>query len=254
MSRLETPARVALALPLLLALTAASGAVPGAERPAQLVERSYQMTRRPAAAAVDQVCPLLSAEGSVSVRDGGRTLVVRDVEPIVERAMKLVADFDRGGRTLRVAVQIVSADASGPAPTAAGGATAIELPAEVVERLHRLLRYRSYSLLARAELEAPEEAVSTFEGGPDYRVSFRLDRQGSAERVRMSEFRVLRKSGHGDLRPLVHTHLSLEMGRPMILGLAPTEASERALVVVLEAGPGAVAGADAAAEVGEAQG
>ena len=211
-------------------LLAAAGVA--AEKP--LVERVYHLGRQPAAAAVERVCPLLSARGSVEVKDGGRTLVVRDFEPIAESALAALAAFDRGGRTLRLAVQIVSADARG-----AGGveAAAVELPAEVVERLYRLLRYRSYSLLARADVEAAEEVLSTFEVGSEFRVSFRLVRGADSQRVRMREFRVLRKTDQGDLRPLVQTHLSLEMGRPMILGLAPTEASDRALVVVLRAEP-----------------
>ncbi len=107
--------------------------------------------------------------------------------------------------------------------------------------MRRLLRYRSYALLARAELEAPEDVVSTFEVGPEFCVSFRVDRGAEPGKVRMSEFRVLRRTEGGDLKPLVHTHLSLEVGRPMILGMAPTEASDRALVVVLEATPGGAA-------------
>ena len=198
----------------------------------RVVERVYRLSQQPAAAAVERVCPLLSAGGSVEVQDNGRVLVLRDLEPVVERALTALAEFDRAGRTLRLSVQIVSADAH------AATGTPLELPAEVVDRLRRLLRYRSYSVLARAELEAVEDVASSFEVGPEYRLSFRLDRGAEPRRVRMSEFRILRKTGHGDLKPLVQTHLSLELGRPMILGLAPTEISDRALMVVLEAEPG----------------
>lgn len=212
-----------------LTLTAA---VYAQEDGSRMVERVVRLSQQPASAAVERVCPLLSASGSVEVQDNGRVLVVRDFAPVVERALKALAEFDRAGRTLRFSVQIVSADAD-----AATGAT-LELPVEVVDRLRRLLRYRSYSVLARAELEAVEDVASSFEVGPEYRLSFRLDRGAEPRRVRMSEFRILRKTGHGDLKPLVQTHLSLELGRPMILGLAPTEASDRALMVVLEAEPG----------------
>lgn len=227
--RARSPFVLAVLVPLLLA-SGARGENDG--RP--LVERVYELTRRPAAAAVERICPMLSARGSVEVQDGGRTLVVRDVEPHVELAMTALRTFDQAGRTLRVAVQIVRAEARAPG---GGEQATLELPADVVDRLHRLLRYRSYSLLARAELEAPEEVESTFEVGPEFRVSFRPDRDGEPGQVRMREFRVSRRTGQGDHKPLVHTHLSLEMGRPMILGLAPTEASERALMVVLRAEP-----------------
>lgn len=228
---LRTPITVCrvLVAPLWLLAVAAHGQLDVAP---PLVERVHHLENQAASEAVERVCPLLSARGSVEVQDGGRTLVVRDIEPIVERVMELLADHDRGGRRLKVTVQIVSAEVGGSGPATAA---TLELPSDVVERLQSLLRYRSYSLLARADLEAREEVESSFEVGTEFRVSFRLDRAAGPERVRMREFRVLSRTDGGDLRPLVHTHLSLEMGRPMILGLAPTEASDRALMVVLRA-------------------
>ena len=226
---------VAVACSLALTATVSAG-----DDPPGLVERVYHLGQRPAAAAIERVCPLLSARGSVEVQDNGRVLVVRDLAPVVERALEELAELDRAGRTLRLSVQIVSAAAQAAPGVAVAANTAestLELPAEVVDRLERLLRYRSYSVLARAEREAVEDVTSTFEIGPEYRVGFRLDRGAEPRRVRMSGFRILRETGRGDLKPLVQTHLSLELGRPMILGLAPTEASARALMVVLVAEP-----------------
>ena len=196
-----------------------------------LTEGRHRLEHVTCAAAVGEVEELLTPRGSVELLEGGRTVVVRDTEAVVNRALDRLAALDRPGRSVRVAVQIVSAEAGGRPALAE---TPVELPVEVVERLADLLRYRGYALLARAELEAREEATATYEVGSDYQVRFRLHREGEARRVSMREFRVLRKTAEGELKPLVQTDLHLEVGRPMILGLTQTESSERALMLVLE--------------------
>jgi hypothetical protein len=107
------------------------------------------------------------------------------------------------------------------------------LSPELEARLQKLLRYRSYRLVASSKVDAAEGWDVLSPMGPDYEVDFRLGLVGADRRVKLHGFRVLRREGDSETKPLIHTNLNLQLDRPMVLGLARTESSERALMVVL---------------------
>ncbi len=191
----------------------------------------YAMTLRyqPAAEAVALVYPMLSSAGTVELQPGGNTLVLRDVAKSIDRILPRLRDFDQPAKSLRIGVQIVSAGASESSPVGEP-----QLPPEVLARLRELLRYRSYSLLGRAELELPEGHATAYEIGEEYQIDFRLGKQLDGQRVRLEGFRVSRQKSEGEPDPLIHTNLNLSMDQPLVLGLAKTESSDRALMVVLQ--------------------
>lgn len=189
------------------------------------VERVFTLTHQAAAEAVSLVYPYLSKEGTIELRPGGNALVIRDTRAVVDEVARLVRDFDRPAQSMQLEIQIVSAGT--------GGAGESGLSPELVARLQKLLRYRSYRLVAASRVDASEgwDVVSAL--GPEYEVDFRLGLVGTDRRIKLHGFRVLRREGDSEAKPLIHTNLNLQLDKPMVLGLARTESSERALMVVL---------------------
>jgi hypothetical protein len=209
------------ALLLPLAVTAQTDA--GTEG---VVERAFAFEHQSAAEAVALVYPYLSELGTVELRPGSNALVISDSREVVERVVALLEDFDRPAQSMQLEIQIVSAS-SGDEVGDSG------LSPELEERLSKLLRYRSYRLVASSRVDASEGWDVLSPMGPDYEVDFRLGLVGTDRRVKLHGFRVLRREGDSETKPLIHTNLNLQLDRPMVLGLARTESSERALMVVL---------------------
>ncbi len=196
--------------------------------PEPLVVETYALSHQPVAEAAALVYPLLTERGTVEVRPRGNTLVIRDVRSAVDRILPLLDDYDQPAQTLELEIRIVSAQ-----PRSGSQEPASELPEELVARLRELLRYESYRQVARVELTTAEgrEVERTLGGG--YLVNFRVGRLDAARRIRLNGFRILRGASLEEAKPLIHTNLNLKLDRPMVLGLARTESSDRALMLVL---------------------
>ncbi len=219
-------------LPLLLLWAAARAAdarqapAPGAAEP--LVTESFALRHQSVAEAAGLVYPLLSERGTVEVRPRADSLVIRDVRATVDRILELLADFDQPAQALALEIRVVSAQPRSGSEEAPSG-----LPEELVKRLRELLRYESYRLVAEAELATAEGREVRRALGGGYLVDFRVGRLDADRRIRLNGFRILRGAAAEDAKPLIHTNLNLRLDRPMVLGLARTESSDRALMVVL---------------------
>ncbi len=219
------PAGHAWSVFLCLAALASAAAAQGGGGPAAREERVFTLAHQAAAEAVSLVYPYLSDEGTVELRPGGNALVIRDTSAVVAKVALLLRDFDRPAQSVQLEIQIVSAGSGAPGESG--------LSPELLTRLQTLLRYRSYRVVAASQVDASEgwDVVSAL--GPDYEVDFRLGLVGTDRRIKLHGFRVLRREGDSETRPLIHTNLNLMLDKPMVLGLARTESSERALMVVL---------------------
>ena len=100
-------------------------------------------------------------------------------------------------------------------------------------RLGELLRYRSFNLLAERKIAAEDQEEVRMDVGLSYRLGFRLQSGSPEERIRLEGFQLNKIGANSESSPLIHTHLDLRSGKPMILGLAKTESSPEALVVVI---------------------
>ncbi len=69
--------------------------------------------------------------------------------------------------------------------------------------------------------------------GDRYRVDFRLKHLLSGDQASLEGFR-LSLGKDGTFEPLIHANLNLDLEKPMVLGLAPNEASDTALMLVIE--------------------
>ncbi len=189
---------------------------------------TFVLRHQPVAEAVGLVYPLLTERGTVEVRPRGNTLVIRDGRSTVERVLQLLGDYDQPAQPLELELRIVSAQPRSGSAEAPSG-----LPEELLARLRELLRYESYRLVARADLATAEGREVRRALGAGYFVDFRVGRLDADRRIRLNGFRILRGAAADEAKPLIHTNLNLRLDRPMVLGLARTESSDRALMVVL---------------------
>jgi hypothetical protein len=213
------------------ALSAQQPAVQSGTVPAPtgaLVTEMYSLRHRPVGGAIGEVEGLLSAQGTIELQPRGNTLVIRDTVAVVRRVLARLRDYDQPLRRVRLEVQIVRA--GGAEANSESGQQ--QLPPDLVRRLRELLRFESFRLLAQAGLEMMEGEQVIYQFGGEYSVEFELGVVSANRQLRLQDF-IVGRGESGETRPLIHTNLNLTLERPMVLGLAQTEASERALMVVL---------------------
>ncbi len=212
------------------ALTLASLILPapaGAQQPAEeLVVTIFTLEYRSTLEAIAAVEGLLSSAGSVELQPSDNVLVVRDTAAVMRAVRSRLRTFDTPPRRVRVELQVVRAGSSGER----GGSPRLAAP--LAERLRELLGFRDFRLLARATLEASEGETIRHEFGTGWEVGFVSAADVSPATLRLENFVLSRGRGE-EARPLIHTNLNLTADRPMVLGLAQTETSETALMVVL---------------------
>jgi len=188
----------------------------------------YSLRHRSAADAIAEVQGLLSERGTVELQPQGNALVVRDTTAVVRRAMARLRGYDQPLRRVRLEIQIVRAGDGSRAEPPEGP----RLPDELVRRLRELLRFESFELVAQAGLEMREGEQVAYQFGGDYRVQFELGVLTANRQLRLGDF-IVGRGPADEVQPLIHTNLNLTLERPMVLGLAQTESSANALMVVL---------------------
>jgi hypothetical protein len=212
--------------------------------PKDVVLRAYTFKYQRASEALSLVYPLLSPKGTVEYQPQGNTLVIRDVDAAVRRIMPVLRGFDHPARPLRLEVLVVRASRSEVSPPLPRS----DLPEQLTKRLHNLLKYDVFETQAQAQLSGVEGQWVVYELGPEYRVSFRfgtlMENQKGYSIVKLSKFRISRRMEGRAEASLLETNLNLRLDRTSNLGLAKSEGSREALMVVLTLrdGEGALAG------------
>lgn len=212
----------------LLALLFAAAAMGQAKRPeAETVLHAFALKHQQASDAVALVNPLLSPRGTVELQPQRNTLVIRDTQAALDRILPVLRGFDHPARPLRLEIYIVRASRASVSPAVEQS----DLPDGLTRRLRQLLPYEVYRTQAQARLGTQEGEKVNYELSDDYQVSFRLGTVMADGRVKLNDFQIERR----DTRPanLIHTHLTLWLDRTTSLGLAKSEESMEALMVVL---------------------
>lgn len=214
---------------LLVALATLLPAVPGSAQQGAggepLALHAYTMRHRQVEDAELLVRRLLSAAGDVTVQADRNTLLVRDTAASLARIAPALRDFDRPLRPLDLEMMVVRAmrtTISPPPPST--------VPRELAERLRKLLSYDVYQLVARADLPTRENENVTYEVGAGYSVRFQVGEVAEGGQVKLRDFRLFRR---GEREPVIRTHLNLFLGKTYTLGLAKSEESPTALMVVI---------------------
>jgi hypothetical protein len=197
--------------------------------PGELYLHAYTLKHRRASEAFSLVSPLLSPRGTVEVQPATNTLVIRDTMGALSRIIPRLRNFDHPARPLSLELYIVRASRSIVSPPVLRS----DLPEPLTRRLRALLAYDVYEVQAQALLSSVEGQAVTYALASDYEVSFRLGTILQDRRVRLSDFRILRRSDGRNSRPMIHTNLNLRLDQTTSLGLARSESSPEALMVVL---------------------
>jgi hypothetical protein len=227
--------RIAQSFLVLVLLTAACAAQSRPQpsgpsgNPGDLVLHAYTLKHRKASEALPLVSPLLSARGTVELQPGTNTLVLRDTIASLGRIVPALRAYDHPAQPLTLELYIVRATRSS-APELRS-----DLPEALTRRLSALLAYNVYEVRAQALLASFEGQAVTYTLSSDYEVSFRVGTVLAPGRVRLSDFRISRRTGRSGPQPqlLIHTNLSLRLDQTTSLGLARNESSPEALMVVL---------------------
>ena len=193
---------------------------------------AYSFENQPAVEALSLVYPLLSDLGTVELQPKENTLVIRDTLATINRIIPVLSRFDHPQRDVQLEVRIVSARAETFSPPVQS-----RLPKEHVDRLKDMLPYHSYEQLAGTNLEAREGERVNYRLGDRFSLDFRLGTLVERARVRLHDFQVFRGSegGEQERKRLIVTTLFLHLNQPVYLGLAPSEDSKEALMVVVTA-------------------
>jgi hypothetical protein len=200
-----------------------------AQRMDEVVLRAYTFKHQRASEAVSHVYPLLSGQGTVELQPASNTLVIRDTLAALSRIVPVLHRLDHPARPVRLELIIVEASRNQVSPPVKKS----DLPGQLTRRLRQLLPYDIYEMQAQAQFQAVEGQSVTAQLGDDYEVSFRLGTLIDGERVKLSNFRIRRRSESRPGVNLIHTNLNLRVDQVMALGLAKSELSKNALMVVL---------------------
>lgn len=192
---------------------------------------AYTLRHKPAGEALLLIRPLLTPRGTLELQPRTNTLVVRDTLAALGRIVPTLRAYDRPPEDLRLQMMIVRAY-SRPVP----GAQARSLPSWLEERLRGLLRWDYYQVLAESGVNAREGQDVAHEVGDLYGVSFRVGSVFPDERVKLHDFKIWRAGAGGRSAPretLLEATLNLWLEKPKVLGLANSESSDHALMVVI---------------------
>jgi hypothetical protein len=193
---------------------------------------AYALKYQKAGDAIALVTPLLSPQGTIELQPQSNTLVIRDTMASLSRIIPVLLNYDhpaRPPRPLTLELYIVRASRSPVSPPMPRS----DLPDQLTRRLRALLAYDIYEVQAQAQLISQERQAVTYTIGEDYQVSFRLGTLvAEDQRVKLGDFQILRRS-HGVNASLIHTNLNLRLDQTTSLGLARSESSPEALMVVL---------------------
>lgn len=201
-----------------------------AQAPNQPSLHAYALKHRRAGEAIALVSPLLSPNGTVELQPGSNTLVIRDTMAALNRIIPVLRSFDHPARPLTLELYIVRASRSQVSPAIPRS----DLPDPLTRRLRSLLTYDIYEVQAQAQLASLEGQSVTYALAEDYKVSFRLGTVFGDQRVKLSDFRIVRRTDRrAPGAALIHTNLNLRLDQTMSLGLARSESSPEALMVVL---------------------
>lgn len=197
----------------------------------ELVLHAFTLQHRSAAEAIQLVFPLLSKKGTVELQPATNTLSIRDTPAALSRIIPVLRGYDHPSRPLVLDIYIVWATrpmVSGAPPDRS------DLPEPLVSRLRALLPYDVYRVQAQARLSSREGEAVTYALGGEYEVSFRLGTVVAGPRVRLSNFRILRRTEeHRTGAALIHTNLTLPLEQTTSFVLTRKEESREALMLVL---------------------
>jgi hypothetical protein len=204
-------------------------------REEEMAVHVYALRHQRATDALRLVLPLLSERGSIELRPGGNTIVIREKRSNVESVLQTLHRFDHEKRQVSVGLWLIRATRGAPISPPAVVDPKLRAYPEVLDRLRDYLQYNSYSIVGYAQAEGSEGDGMSFDLSREYDVRFRLGTVVGLERVPLEGFEVFRRSEEsgpsGVPRSLLRSNLNSWLDRPLVLALSAGETD--ALLVVI---------------------
>jgi|GEM_PF-779068 hypothetical protein len=224
------PARLLLLLVLLPGAFPESVAAQPDNQTAPLMLHVYKLGHQPAIDALPLVYSLLSPRGTLEIKPRENTLVLRDEQQAIDRVVALLDRFDHAGKPIRIAVQIIEARSLKFSP-----GTPSDIPGKLLERLTQLMPSHTFHQVATTELRTREGENVAYRMAERFHLEFQVGTVAEGDRLRLHGFRMARQTEGGEAHRLIHTTLNLRLAQTLYLGLAPSEDSQEALMLVLSA-------------------
>jgi hypothetical protein len=108
-----------------------------------------------------------------------------------------------------------------------------DLPGWLTKRLHDMLKYDIFEVQAQAQLSGLEGQRVEYELGPEYKVGFRFGTLLQDQRLKLTSFRISRRVEGRPESDLLQSTLTIGLEQTISFGLAKSEASREALMLVL---------------------
>jgi hypothetical protein len=212
----------------LLLLTASAFADDAAEVGKSLSVRTFQFKFKKAESAAAVIKPLMSDEGSISIRAAGNSLVVTDAPENMKRIAEELVKWDVEAQPFRLSVRLVSAGRV--------GANEARVPGELrdIGPKLALMRYNALDSIGGAEVLGKEGEPGQLELN-GYRADFKFGEYDPAsDSINLVDFKLSRLAGD-QLSPMMKTTLNLKLGQTVIIGATKQPQSQRALMIVFSA-------------------
>jgi hypothetical protein len=216
-------------LPIALALLLACSCTLAAAAPA-VREEVFTLRHVRAATALELVVPLLSATGSVELRQATNALAVRDTVEAIAHIRSRLDSLDRPVVPLIVELQIFEGLAE------AGEGPALALDPELAARLKELFRFADYRLVTAGRVLTREGENVLYQAADGFQVRFQAGRLEASGRLRLEAFALEREAESGGWTTMLSGRLQLAAGRPLVLALTPSEDAEHALFLAITVG------------------
>jgi hypothetical protein len=218
-----------LTIALTLLLVAASAFADDAgDAGKSLTVRTFQFKFKKAENAAAVIKPLMSEEGSISIRSSGNSLVVTDQPENLKKIAAALADFDVEAQAFRLSVRLVAATRA--------GANEGRIPAELKDVASKLalLRYNALDNIGSAEVLGKEGEPGEIDL-TGYRADFKFgEYDASSDSINLTDFKLSRLEGDV-LSPMMKTTLNLKLGQTVIISAQKQAQSQRALMIVFTA-------------------
>ena len=224
-----------------LAFAAVGGAVaqtdaPPAEEPIKV--HVFTFEHQTADDALGEIRALFSDRGSVELKRGGDTVVLRDREDELEKILRTLRDYDHPKRPLELQFQLLRARrVPFSPPQLSTGVSSV-----LVGRLRQVLRYDTYDSMVTTSFVSTEGERVAYDFGDDLGMELRVGTVIQDSRVGLKDFRIVRRGPiaiAGSGVPVLHANLVLRLGQTLAMVLTRDEAADSALVVAITCNPAA---------------
>ena len=203
--------------------------------------------------ALGEIRPLFSDRGSVELKQGGDTVVLRDGEDELEKILRALRDFDHPRRSLHLQFRLLRAHRVPFSPQQVSKGVSPAL----VARLKQVLRYDTYESLSDVGFVTGEGERVAYDFGDDLGMEFKVGTVLQGTRLALKDFRLLRHAGGGPGSsaagaaasspagaplvasglPVLHANLVLRLGQTLAMVLMRDEAADTALVIAITCDP-----------------